>query len=461
MININFKYDQKNISVQCKTNESMRDICEKFASKVGANVDSKIYILDNTKLNIDSELALTFAQQIHSEDINGKEILVFDNRDNEYVIHLDYKGEKKLIKVKENEKISDMHKSIGKIIKRKMNSFYFLYNGKAIVKGDMNKEINQMAQSIDKKEKTMNIVIEDDEEEEKGEIERKNSVKISSSGLNINVPNNNEEVKEKEKEKEKKNENEDKSAEEHFIYRNSREAGKFLLKIHLMLFIQFLTIGFFVWLGFLKDFEVTFISQTKSMVWSFVIITLFTFLITSFIVCYNSVQKSCLSFNILIYIPIMIIYFFLLSKFTEKDYILIQLSLFTSDFFCVLFSILLFRKYKGFITFIFIAASNISLILLYYYKKYLNLKEKKVIVTISILSFIFAAYINIFNYLARQKFEDYETRGAIFHFNYNIFIPALFFFIIILITAICGIITAVCLVILFFLLILIFFQSLR
>ena len=397
---------------------------------------------------------------MHSEDINGKEIQVFDIRDDEYIINVNYKGEEKLIKIKENEKVSDMYESIGKIFKRKKNSFYSLYNGKAIVKDDMNKNINQMAQPIDKNEKIMNLVMEDNDEEEEEEVERKNSVKKPSSELNKK-----EKKKKKKKKKEKENENEDESAEEHFVYRNSREAGKFLGKIHYMLLIQFLTIGFFVWLGFLKDFEVTFISQTKSMVWSFVIITLFTFLITSFIFCYNSDQKSCLSFNILIYIPIMIIYFFLLSKFTEKDYILIQLSLFTSDFFCVLVSILLFRKYKGFIAFIFIAASNISLILLYYYTKYLYLKEKNAIAIISIISFIFAAYISIFNDITRQKFEDYETRGAIFHFNYNIFIPALFFFIIILISsiiiAICGIIIAVLLVILFFLLILMFFKSLR
>ena len=84
MININFKYNQNTIIIQCNANDCMRDICKKFASKIDADVDSKIYILNNTKLNINSDLNLTLAQQINSDDINDKEIQVFDNKDKEY-----------------------------------------------------------------------------------------------------------------------------------------------------------------------------------------------------------------------------------------------------------------------------------------------------------------------------------------------------------------------------------------
>ena len=81
----------------------MRDICQKFASKINADVDSKIYIFNNAKLNINSDLNLTFAQQVNSDDIDGKEIQVFDNKDSEYTVNFIYKGVNKEIKVKETE----------------------------------------------------------------------------------------------------------------------------------------------------------------------------------------------------------------------------------------------------------------------------------------------------------------------------------------------------------------------
>ena len=453
MININFKYNQNKIIVQCNVNDCMRDICKKFASKINADVDSKVYIFNNTKLNISSDLNLTFAQQINSDDINDKEIQVYDNKDKEYTVKFTYKGENKEIKVKETETVGGLTDIIGKYIKKKKNSFFSLYNGNAILADDMDKPINQITKQLDQSDKQMDLIIEDgmEEEEEEGEEEGKRrrrstrkSIKSTSIQGNIN-----------------ENENEVDDAHEELIYRNSKDAGKFLIKIHIILFFQFLLIGIFTWLGFHFEFEQIIIDSNKSMIWSFIIVTLFSFFIASLLFCYNSEKQSCLSFDIFVYIPIIIIYAFLLSNYTKNDYILIQLSLFISDF----LGVIIFIFIKGIGALLFALAFNTGLILLFYYKEYFYIKEKSSIITISILSFIFIAYISIFNHIARQKFGDSEIKGAVFHFNYNIFYPALFMLVTCLISAIisaiCGIIIAVCLIIIALSTIAMFFQSLR
>ena len=457
MININFKYNQNKIIVQCNVNDCMRDICKKFASKINADVDSKVYIFNNTKLNISSDLNLTFAQQINSDDINDKEIQVYDNKDKEYTVKFTYKGENKEIKVKETETVGGLTDIIGKYIKKKKNSFFSLYNGNAILADDMDKPINQITKQLDQSDKQMDLIIEDgmEEEEEEGEEEGKRrrrstrkSIKSTSIQGNIN-----------------ENENEVDDAHEELIYRNSKDAGKFLIKIHIILFFQFLLIGIFTWLGFHFEFEQIIIDSNKSMIWSLIIVTLFSFFIASLLFCYNSEKQSCLSFDIFVYIPIIIIYAFLLSNYTKNDYILIQLSLFISDFLGVIIFIFIFRRYKGIGALLFALAFNTGLILLFYYKEIFYIKEKSAIITISILSFIFIAYISIFNHIARQKFGDSEIKGAVFHFNYNIFYPALFMLVTCLISAIisaiCGIIIAVCLIIIALSTIAMFFQSLR
>ena len=455
MININFKYNQNKIIVQCNVNDCMRDICKKFASKINADVDSKVYIFNNTKLNISSDLNLTFAQQINSDDINDKEIQVYDNKDKEYTVKFTYKGENKEIKVKETETVGGLTDIIGKYIKKKKNSFFSLYNGNAILADDMDKPINQITKQLDQSDKQMDLIIEDgmEEEEEEGEEEgkrRRRSTRksIKSTSIQGNI-----------------NENEVDDAHEELIYRNSKDAGKFLIKIHIILFFQFLLIGIFTWLGFHFEFEQIIIDSNKSMIWSLIIVTLFSFFIASLLFCYNSEKQSCLSFDIFVYIPIIIIYAFLLSNYTKNDYILIQLSLFISDFLGVIIFIFIFRRYKGIGALLFALAFNTGLILLFYYKEIFYIKEKSAIITISILSFIFIAYISIFNHIARQKFGDSEIKGAVFHFNYNIFYPALFMLVTCLISAIisaiCGIIIAVCLIIIALSTIAMFFQSLR
>ena len=346
------------------------------------------------------------------------------------------------------------------LLKKKKNSYFSLYNGNAILADDMDKPINQITKQLDQNDKQMDLIIEDgleEEEEEKEEEEgrrRRSTRKSRKSINNTSIQGNVNEV-------ENKNENEN----EVLIYRNSKDAGKFLIKIHITLFIQFLMIGVFTWLGFHFESEKIIIESNKSMIWSFIIVTLFSFFIASLLFCYNSEKQSCLSFDIFVYIPIIIIYAFLLSNYIEKDYILIQLSLFISDFLGVILFIFIFRRYKGFGALFFALAFNTGLMLLFYYKEIFYIKEKSAIITISILSFIFIAYINIFNFIARQKFRDNEVKGAVFHFNYNIFYPALTMLVICLIsaivTAVCGIICAVCLIIIAFCIIAMFFQSLR
>ena len=90
----------------------MRMICQKFASKVNINVDSKIYLFNNRPLSINPELHKSLGQQINTNDTGDKEILVLDNPDKEYTIKLHYKGEVKEDKYKQGDKNESLFEQI-------------------------------------------------------------------------------------------------------------------------------------------------------------------------------------------------------------------------------------------------------------------------------------------------------------------------------------------------------------
>ena len=336
----------------------------------------------------------------------------------------------------------------------------------------------------------MHLLIEDNEEDEEDEEKENKGEKVESKEEKKEDDKEDKEEDKKEEritvnneEKEEKEENENKeetlnrvstiesvngqeeeeSESEHLIYRTSKEAGKFFSKIHKILFFQFIIIFILVFIGFYYDFDKIFIDSLKSMLWSFIPITIFTFFLTGFIICYENGHNICYSFNIFIYIPIITIYLYLLSEFVRQLCIIIVLFLFILDFLTILTFILVFKKYKGYGILFFTLLINTMCIFIYY--KQFDANEKIEVIIISIIAFVWINYILIFNNIVRQNIEDEEYIGAAFLFNYCIFIPAFIIFLIILLisllAAIIGIILALLIIVLAFLLIILLFKSLR
>ena len=59
-----FNFNNTDITIECSKEETMRDICQKFATKIKANLDSLIFLNDKKPLNLD----LSFKDQVNSTD---------------------------------------------------------------------------------------------------------------------------------------------------------------------------------------------------------------------------------------------------------------------------------------------------------------------------------------------------------------------------------------------------------
>ena len=76
-----FNFESSDITVQCSKNETMRNIIQRFGSKIQKNSNSFIYLYGDGQVNFE----LTFEEQANQIDKenNKMKILVYENENNE------------------------------------------------------------------------------------------------------------------------------------------------------------------------------------------------------------------------------------------------------------------------------------------------------------------------------------------------------------------------------------------
>ena len=81
--NILFTLDGCNTTIQCSKEDKMRDICQKYATKVNENLNSLLFLYGGSRINFE----LKFKEQANSLDIdnNKMSILVYKNENDEFV----------------------------------------------------------------------------------------------------------------------------------------------------------------------------------------------------------------------------------------------------------------------------------------------------------------------------------------------------------------------------------------
>ena len=402
MINAIFIYNEKKIFIQCNLEDKMRNICEKFAVKADIKVDSKIYLYNNKPLSINPELNKTFGQQIDSNDMGDKVITVLDDPDKEYTVKLHYEGTVKEVKIKQDVKYGSLFDQIGNYFSLKAKSFYTLCNGVLVGDDDddLEKSISQLSNTMNKETNEINLLIEANDsflEEENNEINSDNKAEQKSPKTD--------EIKAQE------------------IKLNERKkVAKFLFKIYVKLLVQFSLIGFFVCLGFYKQYDKIFIGNELSMNMTSVFEILFIIYITIFISKYKKNKCYCfIIFHILIYIPFMIILCFLLSTKIDKDNILSFIFLIVIDIISVILFLLIFKRNRGYgILLLSLVLNAIYILPLYIiYYKY-NFENIYVIFNlVSILIF----YVLFFNNISKKKLDEDEGVVAVYFFDYYFFLP--------------------------------------
>ena len=123
MNQVEFNYNGQITTIQCNQDEKMKDICERFATKVGIDINTIYFLYSSEQLNKEK----TFDQCINKEDKerNKMNILVYDfQNNNENLIKLFIKskdiicpecGETGKINVN-NYKISIYFKNLNNIV---------------------------------------------------------------------------------------------------------------------------------------------------------------------------------------------------------------------------------------------------------------------------------------------------------------------------------------------------------
>ena len=68
MSKVTFDFNQSKIDIYCKENEMMREICSRYATKLGQDLDSLFFIYSGKKINLN----LAFNEVINSSDLKNK-----------------------------------------------------------------------------------------------------------------------------------------------------------------------------------------------------------------------------------------------------------------------------------------------------------------------------------------------------------------------------------------------------
>ena len=244
------------------------------------------------------------------------------------------------------------------------------------------------------------------------------------------------------------------------------DSYKFFIKSNLILFIQNALILTLVLLGFNFDIDIYFSDSSKAFWWTIVVVTVYAsaaFIFTTFLAMDKDGNIKWGQYVLVItYIPMIVIYCFLLSKnggvdFLEKKYIIYQLIIFTLDFLFSIIYNLIFKTYRGWLLLFILAIINIVTIVIYYFplsNNYDNLKMSYgAFQGISIISSIMLFYMLLFNSPIMRLFEiditdgDRALYGAAL-FNYIPFALTAFSILLALVLSIFAIIIAILIAIL-------------
>ena len=68
--NVKFTFEQKNVIIQCSTDDNMKDICQKYANKMELDINSLIFLYAGGNLNFQ----LSFKEQVNELDIIRNEM---------------------------------------------------------------------------------------------------------------------------------------------------------------------------------------------------------------------------------------------------------------------------------------------------------------------------------------------------------------------------------------------------
>ena len=204
----------------------------------------------------------------------------------------------------------------------------------------------------------------------------------------------------------------------HYISYNYNEDIKYFIRLFFNLIIQFILIISIVWIGFATGLHEYIIEDTTNMIWIFIIMTIIIFIMTCILARFYDSTTTSPFWHIYqtLYVPFMIIYIILLSKYIEEKYILCVLFIYFFDLISIEIAFILFNSYKFFGVFS-VIMNAISIFLFSYFW----LKDYSVLTPLSIISVLIILYLCIFSYIVYNLINVKEVSFGVAILNYGIF----------------------------------------
>ena len=482
MITLKFKYKQREYSIPCQRTDKMKEICQQFATQNNLDFISKIFVYDDKKINLKNN-NYSIMKLLNLENNNNTvfDLVVFDDPDKEIITRtVIYKGEEHKIPTRKNENIIN---KLASKFKKNSNKFILLSQGDLIseklkfsqlpntpILMDDNDERNSFNPINDDNNKlplltelTTNQNNNNNNNSNTNTSNDTNNNTSNNTNNNINnekifvpnekiyiPPNQNIELKDKNenkdgievKEEDKEGNKEEENKEEKKEQEEDKEEDKGrkslmslndlddddvdkVLKIYLILIIQFSIIFSLVYFGFLWKINEKFIDGLGPILGTFIPVTIFALLIAipSFLLIdddYSELCNYCQAYiYFIIYIFAITFYCFLLSKFTEQRYILCTLSQILYQFIAIELYFFIFRTSNSIGYFFSIIFINLISILLFYF---FWIKETIPIIVISSISLVYILYLIIWFLIWKKNYDINSNIIYIVVFdNYGLF----------------------------------------
>ena len=486
MINVKYKYRNKEGSIKFEFQEKIRDACLTVANQLDIDIDTIVVILNEEKLNVKSKKTFEDIKNLYKLTKDEVEMIFYNDPEKIVKIVIDYEGDTREIKAKKEE--DSLFNIFGKL-KLNMQKIFLVGGGEAIQEEDLQKsfkELNKIEENdegeikllaynredsfglnddinnnnIDNNDKTNNNTNDSNSNEKilnnNNNLNEKILDKINPNDkiLDTNNPNdkilnsNNTDDKilnsnntndkildvkdDKEKEKVKK-----------IRYVSVKSNKLFLTKTFLTLKIEFFLIMAFTWLGCYFNINEAFIKSIGTMLGTFIPTIIFLFFISislfSVLILKSDEEeeekerkkykkKKILIICILLYILFITFYCFLLTNFTQYKYIMMVLFLIIIDFLLLeIYHSYIETNEYFFLAYLPLIIVNILLIVIY---RSIWIERTRVIVNISIISFVIILYIVAINYKMR-KFEEEEYVFGACILSYGVFALGAFLIVII------------------------------
>ena len=175
MIEINFKFKNKDNIIKCDVGRLFKDVCEEFALKAKVDLDYTFFIYNGEKINLAMNNYVGQQFNLGSEDNKQVELFVF--QEIPFSVKFTYKGVDYVVGAKGNEKMKNIFEKFVKKTNINLSKVFFSYSGDVMIDTE-EKTLDQVITKLDRDDKGMSILVNDLERDSIHSVDNINNEKL-------------------------------------------------------------------------------------------------------------------------------------------------------------------------------------------------------------------------------------------------------------------------------------------